>query len=295
MTTLLLGAIIAFVTTGIVLWLADKRSLITTRYPSASDADATPKLLSMLQARGHEVFAAIMIALAVTAFAGEIMTPSAETPASVATASAANGDIRNAYDKLKAFAATEEAPPAAPSLSPTSASAQTSTTGLADVETMIAKLEERLTKDPKDAAGWRMLGWSYQNTGRPAEALAAYDRGLAIDPENTELKTARASVGVASADSASGPTTEQVVAASAMPDADRQAMIQGMVDGLAARLATSPHDEEGWSKLIRSRVVLGDPGKAAEDLASARQAFAGDTAILDRLSSLGRKLGLEPR
>ncbi len=35
-------------------------------------------------------------------------------------------------------------------------------------------------------------------------------------------------------------------------------MIRGMVDGLANRLEQQPRDAEGWIKLIRSRVVLGD-------------------------------------
>lgn len=295
MTSLLLGAIMAFATAGLVLWLADKRSLVTTRYADDAETATHPKLLGALQAHGHEVFASIVIALAVTAFAGEILTPSTDKPGSVATASTADDDLKGAYDKLKAFAATEQGATTAPAIPATSAPARSATTDLADVETMIAKLEDRLEKDPKDVAGWRMLGWSYQNTGRPAQALAAYDRGLALDPDNAEIKSARASVTGASAESAPGPTAAQVAAAAGMPDADRQAMIEGMVDGLAARLAKAPRDEEGWSKLIRSRVVLGDPTKAAADLTSAQRAFEGETDVLDRLAALGRELGLELR
>src|SRR5688572_24532352 len=45
---------------------------------------------------------------------------------------------------------------------------------LGDVDTMIARLEFRLKGDPSDVAGWRMLGWSRLQTGRPAEEIAAY-------------------------------------------------------------------------------------------------------------------------
>ena len=52
-------------------------------------------------------------------------------------------------------------------------------------------------------------------------------------------------------------------------------MIDGMVEGLAAKLQANPDDAEGWGKLIRSRVVMGDMGKAKDDLAMARKQFAG--------------------
>lgn len=49
-----------------------------------------------------------------------------------------------------------------------------------------------------------------------------------------------------------------------MAPADRAAMIAGMVEGLAARLAENPEDAEGWRMLARSQTVLGDNAKAAE-------------------------------
>lgn len=292
MSTLLLGAIIALTTVGIVLWLADKQSLVTTRFADPAEESNRPRLSTLLQAHWHAIFAAVAIALAVTAFAGELLTRSAGKQETLAAAD--EGDIASAYEKLKAFAATDAAAPSEAPAAPVM-SGQPPTTGLADVETMIAKLEARLEKEPNDAAGWRMLGWSYQNTGRPDKARDAYDRGLAVDPSNAELKTARAALGGMANATASGPTSEQVAAADAMPEQDRQAMIQGMVEGLASKLSQSPHDEDGWTKLIRSRVVLGDPAKAAEALKAAQRTFAGEPAALERLAALGRELGLETR
>jgi cytochrome c-type biogenesis protein CcmH len=53
----------------------------------------------------------------------------------------------------------------------------------------------------------------------------------------------------------------------AMPAAEREEMIRGMVAGLAARLERQPDDLEGWRMLARSWGVLGEPEKAADAFA----------------------------
>jgi len=60
-----------------------------------------------------------------------------------------------------------------------------------------------------------------------------------------------------------GPTGEDVAAAQDMTPEDRQEMIRGMVENLAARLEDEPDDVEGWRQLARSRTVLGDTQGAA--------------------------------
>lgn len=60
-----------------------------------------------------------------------------------------------------------------------------------------------------------------------------------------------------------GPTGDDVAAAQDMTPEERQEMIRGMVEGLAARLEDEPDDVEGWRQLARSRSVLGDPEGAA--------------------------------
>jgi cytochrome c-type biogenesis protein CcmH len=60
-----------------------------------------------------------------------------------------------------------------------------------------------------------------------------------------------------------GPTPQDVAAAQAMSPEERQAMIRGMVDRLAARLEQSPNDKEGWVRLAHAYDVLGEKEKAA--------------------------------
>ena len=58
---------------------------------------------------------------------------------------------------------------------------------LDDVDTMIQKLADRLKTDTEDGEGFRMLGWSYQNTNRPAEAVAAYKRAVGLLPDRADV------------------------------------------------------------------------------------------------------------
>jgi cytochrome c-type biogenesis protein CcmH len=70
------------------------------------------------------------------------------------------------------------------------------------------------------------------------------------------------------------------------------AMIQGMVEGLAARLERSPRDVEGWIKLIRSRTVLGELEAARQALSRALEVFDGAPQEQARIAAAGRDAGL---
>lgn len=62
---------------------------------------------------------------------------------------------------------------------------------------------------------------------------------------------------------APAPSPDQVAAVQTMAPRDQQAMIKGMVARLADRLKTNPQDAQGWLRLIRARMVLGDATGAA--------------------------------
>ena len=80
--------------------------------------------------------------------------------------------------------------------------------------------------------------------------------------------------------------------AEAMPPADRSIMIRVMVDGLADRLEQSPRDADGWIKLMRSRVVLGESELARQALARGLAVFADDAPERDRIVAAAHRLGL---
>jgi cytochrome c-type biogenesis protein CcmH len=89
-----------------------------------------------------------------------------------------------------------------------------------------------------------------------------------------------------------GPSAEQVAGAAAMTAGDRQAMIRGMVDGLAKKLQANPRDESGWLRLMRARSVLGDNAAAAKARNDAIAAFAGDTAAQARIRAAATEIGI---
>lgn len=89
-----------------------------------------------------------------------------------------------------------------------------------------------------------------------------------------------------------GPSAEQVAGAAAMTAGDRQAMIRGMVDGLAKKLQANPRDEAGWLRLMRARSVLGDDAAAATARNAALAAFAGDAAAQARIRAAATEIGI---
>jgi cytochrome c-type biogenesis protein CcmH len=70
-------------------------------------------------------------------------------------------------------------------------------------------------------------------------------------------------------------------------------MIRGMVARLSERLKADGADLEGWQRLLRAYVVLGDPEKARAALADARKALGADAEKRKKLDEFARGLGLE--
>ncbi|MBB5205034.1 cytochrome c-type biogenesis protein CcmH [Inhella inkyongensis] len=54
-------------------------------------------------------------------------------------------------------------------------------------EEMVQRLATRLQQQPDDAKGWAMLGRSYAVLGRPALAQQAYEKALALQPQNPDV------------------------------------------------------------------------------------------------------------
>ena len=89
-----------------------------------------------------------------------------------------------------------------------------------------------------------------------------------------------------------GPSVEDVAAASKMQAGDRQAMIEGMVSQLAARLKTNPDDVEGWKRLIRSFKVLDKPAEAGDAFKTALRTFDANSAAGREIAAFGTEMGL---
>ena len=90
-----------------------------------------------------------------------------------------------------------------------------------------------------------------------------------------------------------GPSAEEIAAAQNMSPGDRQAMIQRMVEGLAARLDQQSDDLPGWLKLVRAYSVLDRKDDAQKALARAKSQFSGNTQAIEQLDALAAELGLK--
>jgi cytochrome c-type biogenesis protein CcmH len=114
-----------------------------------------------------------------------------------------------------------------------------------------------LAANPKDAAARYFLGFARAARGDKAGAAALWSSLLADVPQNTTLHQ---------------DLSDRIAALSATTEGVPN--VRRMVEGLASRLEKQPDDLEGWQRLIRSWMVLGERAKAEAALARARLVFA---------------------
>ena len=63
-----------------------------------------------------------------------------------------------------------------------------------------------------------------------------------------------------------------------------QEQINAMVNGLAARLAENPEDPEGWTRLLRSRIVLADMANLIQDHKTMSETYKTRPEIIAQIS-----------
>jgi len=171
-----------------------------------------------------------------------------------------------------------------------------------------AAFERALKFDPQEARSRFYLAYSLAQSGKKDEAIAAWNALIATAPADAPwLGAARAELAklqptttvpsaTAPADAARppppGPSEADIAAAAAQTPAERQAMIEGMVDGLAARLDAEPSDPQGWERLFRAYMVLGRQDEANAALARARAALADRPDLLAVVEKAARDIGI---
>jgi len=153
-----------------------------------------------------------------------------------------------------------------------------------------------LARDPKDAKARYFLGLADEQDGNTAAAAAAWRAMLDEAPSGAPwvgfVREALARV-TGEPVAAAGPSADDMAAAANMGEAQRSAMIRGMVAKLADRLHVDGSDADGWVRLVRAYVVLGDRDKAKDAAADARRALASRPEELKRIDDLVKGLGLE--
>ena len=160
-----------------------------------------------------------------------------------------------------------------------------------------AAFERALALDPNEPKAQLFLAMGLVQEGKSAEARTALETQLAAAPADAPWRpiivNALASLEKSSSGKiAEGPTEAEVDAAAQMSGEDRTAMIETMVAGLAERLKTNPDNMSDWQKLIRSYLVLGKKVEALKALENAGIAFKDDGAKQSEIRAFAKELGL---
>jgi len=160
----------------------------------------------------------------------------------------------------------------------------------------IAALESNLASDPKNWQDWIRLAQLRAGQGDEDKALAALDAGrtqFASAPfVLAQFDDTADQLGLGPQTVARGPSDADVAAAAELSESERDTMVRGMVDGLAARLQEDPDDLEGWLMLIRSYAVLQDGDAARTAVQEAKSAFKNAPGRVAQITQLADSLGV---
>lgn len=179
-----------------------------------------------------------------------------------------------------------------------------------------AALRKAVRVAPRRADIWSLLGETFVMEAKGqvgADAKLAFGEALKVDPNDLRARYYLARGRIAEGDVQGGLSAWRALAGGlpaqdpgraalqqeiarvettgglpdAAPAADQnpevKGMIAGMVEGLAARLAQSPDDADGWVRLVRAYAVLGETAKRDAALASASARFKDQPKVLSAL------------
>jgi len=161
----------------------------------------------------------------------------------------------------------------------------------------VAEFKAALALDGDHVKARFFLGLAAEQDGRVPDAVATWrallDRAPADAPWTEFVRAELMRVTGGPASGTSGPGEDQAAAAADLPPEQRIAMIKGMVERLAERLGKDGSDLEGWLRLVRSYMVLGERDRALAAAGEARRALASEPDKLKRIDELVKGLGLD--
>lgn len=140
------------------------------------------------------------------------------------------------------------------------------------------------------------LGLAAEQDGRKDDAANIWRALLAKAPADAPWRPlVQSSLARVGGGGATMPalSDETIAASRDMNEGNRNAMIRGMVERLATRLKQNGDDVEGWLRLVRAYLVMGDRDKAKGASTDARQAVANDGERLRQLNEGLKTLGLD--
>lgn len=169
-----------------------------------------------------------------------------------------------------------------------------------------AILRETLRLDRTDGTARYYLGSMYAQGGRPDLAWPIWRRLVADSTPDApwlpviyeRIEAVSRAAGdptpIDQLPTPRGPTADDVEAAAGMSLEERIDMIEGMIQGLAARLASEGGPPEDWARLIVAYGVTGNLNAAASVYQESKLVFEADRGALDILARAADRAGLAP-
>ena len=169
--------------------------------------------------------------------------------------------------------------------------------GIVTADAKVA-FDRAVANDPHEPKARYFLGLAAEQDGKPEEAAAIWRSLIAQGPADAPwLDFVRRALGQVTgepiAKTDAGPTATEVADAGNLSDDQRADMVRGMVARLSDRLHADGGDVEGWLRLVRAYVVLGEREKARGAASDARRALADHPDEIKRIDDLVKGLGLE--
>lgn len=173
------------------------------------------------------------------------------------------------------------------------------------------RAEDALTRalqiDPQNGPARYYIGLMLSQNARPDQAFGMWQQLLSegpqdapwIEPIRLQIEDMAFRAGVHNfklpePDALVGPSQDQIDAAQDMTAEERMEMIEGMVSGLADRLATEGGPPAEWARLIGALGVLGRESDAISVYNNALVTFADDDAAIEVIRDGARQAGLIP-
>ncbi len=157
-----------------------------------------------------------------------------------------------------------------------------------------AEFERAHALNADDPKANYFLGLAAEQDGRKDDAATIWRALLAKAPADAPWRTlVQSSLARVGGGTVPALSDETVAASKDMNEGDRNAMIRGMVERLATRLKQNGDDVEGWLRLVRAYLVMGDRDKALGASTDARQAVANNAERLRQLNEGLKTLGLD--
>jgi cytochrome c-type biogenesis protein CcmH len=194
------------------------------------------------------------------------------------------GDVLAGYGEMQVMAADGVVSPAAHA---TFVSALAADAGNGVARYYLALADAQAGEEHKAIGAWLELAAGLPEGSPMRDAIAGR---IAEAAKNGGFDAPPMPKGVAASD---GPSAEQMDDAAAMPPAERDQMINGMVEKLAAKLKAEPNDLNGWLRLGRAYLVQGKSELAVDAYDHAAALKPGDPQI--KLQTVAALLtGLKP-